>query len=249
MFFVFQPQFPGENSLIDANEWNCLSNLVKIYDDLGICSKLKSIFHRQMSMPPKIRSKSSTIAEIVRLFFSTIDEILLGFSFFFEIPREIRQIFLSRNIEVFGIFHGIFLVEKVKALDFAPFVDGFRSVYGENLSKVLTKFVKNFEPNENFVKLSFFLLSFSTNCSIVEFRLDRSLSSVFPSVDFVFIEFRLVEIIWKYFIVKNGFRQSVQRFSSIVKMFVDFISINEQYDVFSHRKMLSNLVQTVSLGK
>jgi hypothetical protein len=175
------------------------------------------MLEQQSLLPPKLRTKSTTILDIIGFHYSTILAFFDRMAFFRDLPADSRRALVQRNSDTTGSYNSIFIVRESNALDNSAFAVGSSNVYGYENFLELKKFLSQLEHNGVLIKIMFSIIAFSGNCSIVIPDSKENLETISNTISFVNIQNVLVTMLWKYLNYQYGFGGAVRCFNSFIK--------------------------------
>ncbi|CAF4395760.1 unnamed protein product [Rotaria sp. Silwood2] len=233
----------NDRSNLTKNEWNLLSNVIHAYDEANIIPQIKYNLEQQSSLPPKLRSKASKAIDIFRVLLSTLQPFIECSPYFHHLSTDTRQALVQNNSEIAGTLNSIFIIREIKALDNMAFIASCTSIYGSEVIKHSDHLITRLEPNGILVKIMILILTFSTNCSIVNPYYSSCIMNLPTALSVLNIQNVLVTMLWKYLNYQYGFIGAVRCFNCLIKCVLDILySANEMRNV-QHEKMMDGLVE------
>lgn len=136
---------------------------------------------------------------------------------------ESRRTLIKNNISTTGAANGIFICRELNLYQNPCFWNLSSVQYGSEFLECCVQNSARCDPNGNLIKLMLFVLTFSTNCSVVIFDSEESLTSIKCSLDLIHVQNVYVTMLWKYFLYLYGFKEAVIRYSYMVKNILDII--------------------------
>ncbi|CAF4809116.1 unnamed protein product, partial [Rotaria sp. Silwood2] len=233
----------NDRSNLTKNEWNLLSNVIHAYDEANIIPQIKYNLEQQSSLPPKLRSKASKAIDIFRVLLSTLQPFIECSPYFHHLSTDTRQALVQNNSEIAGTLNSIFIIREIKALDNMAFIASCITIYGSEVIKHSDHLITRLEPNGILVKIMILILTFSTNCSIVNPYYSSCIMNLPTALSVLNIQNVLVTMLWKYLNYQYGFIGAVRCFNCLIKCVLDILySANEMRNV-QHEKMMDGLVE------
>lgn len=229
-------------AVLTEEEWNLLTSLIQAYDRGRIIEQTKNLFNEQSTLPPKLRSKSNAMMDIIGFFYSSIQSFVEGVPHFHSLPLSARRALVQHNFDTTGTLNSIFIVRETSALDNQAYVAGCCALYGyENLAE-LKKYVSQLEQNGILVKLMLLTTAFAGNCSIVHLHPQENLATISSTISLIRVQNIFVTLLWKYLIYQYGTSGAIRWFNSSIKFILNILRWKEEKYEEKHWNMIDLIV-------
>ena len=178
---------------------------------------------QQLALPPKLRTKSTVILDIVGFFYSTTQSFLKRIPLFDQLTTDVHQELIQFNSEITGTLNSIFIVRETKALESPAYDVGCSNLYGQETHAVFRKTILQLEQNGTLFKLILLILAFSSGCSLTLSDLSKDLKTISNTNSSFHIQNMLVIMVWKYLIYQYGLQGAVSYFDSYIRFILKLI--------------------------
>ena len=229
--------------MLTTNEWTLLSNMVRSYEASGIASQAHEILQQQISLPPRLRSKSSGIISIIRFIYSTLQPSVEQSAYFQHLPIVARQTLVHHNLEAWGRLNCIFTLREINAFAHEAFTIGCNTTYGDETVRTSAQFMARLESNGALVKAMLMIFAFSSNCSIVTAPSSESLLMMTSSIVLVRVQHVFVTVLWKYLIYLYGLTGAVRWFDSSIRWMLDLMRVTIEQAPVEYTRMIDMIVE------
>ncbi|CAF3328351.1 unnamed protein product [Rotaria socialis] len=233
-------------STLTNDEWDLLSNIIHAYDRENSIEKTKHMLEQQSSLPPKLRTKSTIILDIVGSYYSTIQSFLSNVPYYSDLSFDARRALIKHNSETVGSFHSVFIVRESNALNHESYIVGCSNIYGTENFDILRKFMSILDKNGTLVKAMLLIISFAGNCSKVVLDHSESMGIMSNTISSVRIQNILITMFWKYLIYQYGFLGAVKCFDSFIRYVLNIILWTETNDSVQHSDMLDTIIENTT---
>jgi len=169
--------------------------------------------------------RSSDFQGVISQFFMAIQPLIERSPDVNSLSAESRRTLIKHNLSTTGAVNGIFICRELNLYRNASFWNPCCVQYSVEFMEHCVRNSSRCDPNGNLIKMMLFVLTFSTNCSVVIFDPEESLTSIKCSLDLIHIQNVYVTMLWKYFLYLYGFKEAVIRYSYMVKNLVDIIQM------------------------
>lgn len=237
----------NDHSTLTTNEWNLLSNVIYAYDDINTIPHIKYLLEQQSTLPLKLRLKSSTTFDIIKIFFSIFQPFLERIPHFHQLSIDLCQLLIRHNSTVFGTLNSFFIMRETKALEYQAFLTSCNTIYGIETIRGTNIFIQRLENNGICVKIMLLILAFSTNCSIVIPDYSEDLRTVPNILPLLSIENILTTMLWKYLTYQYGFSVAVRWFNMFIKYILDVLLSMSQTTNEQHSEMVEEITRSLTI--
>lgn len=236
-----------------ADQWKILSNVIRNFDEQNLAEKIKHTLHHLSSLPPKLRLKESDNSSIISQFFTSIQSLVEHSTDVHSLSNDARRALTKHNLTSAGLFNAIFICRELNLYRNEIFSNACNLYFGSDFMVNWMENSHRCDLNGNIVKVMLFIVTFSSNCSIVSNDQDEDISTMTSSKDLILIQDIYVTILWKYMVYLYGDQQAIIRFSSLVKNMLGIIhmlesmQLNERYHQMIH-KIIHETKRTLTNG-
>lgn len=234
----------NDHSSLTTNEWSLLSNLLHAYDAVNSIQEINSLIQQQASLPAKLRSKPSSVFNIIKLFYSKLQSVIECSPYARILSTDTYRALIKNNSQTFGSINSVFIMREINLFHNEAFSTGFRAIYGDEIVGFFNYFAAKLEKNGILIKILLFTLVFSTNCSIVIPDYSETIPSLSSVISLAHIQHQFITIFWKYLIYQYGLSSAVRWFDCFIKYVLDIVQTTSEQPNPQH----SNMVETVVEG-
>jgi hypothetical protein len=210
---------------------------------MNLIPHVKYLLEQQASLPPKLRSKSSAIFDITKLFFSAFQPLIEGTPYFNCLTVDTCRTLLRSNSATVGTINSFFIIREVNALGYPAFLTGCYTIYGQDTIESLEKFLGLLEQNGTLVKLMLFIIGFSTNSYALNFDSSDDMQSISNSTFIFNIQNIFITMFWKYLIYQYGSQVAIRWFNSFTKYIINVIQSMYDRENAQHNEMVDTLIE------
>jgi hypothetical protein len=230
-----------------------LSNVVRAYDKFSSIPHLRDIIQQLSRTPISLtfsKLKSFNVLESVSASTQTFIRCLPDFQI---LTTTDQCSLLERNLRVTSCLNCMSVTRDLDLLESHQLPTDAMIIYGPETLSRAKRLVERLDPDSVLMKLMLVTLTFSSNCLIMSasdnVRNDSLLSGTFRLLGSQNV---YVELLWKYMMYRYGYRETVIRFSNLVKQILDIINhitktaatinIQQGYadDIFEIKRFLIN---------
>ncbi|CAF0756235.1 unnamed protein product [Rotaria sordida] len=217
----------NDRSTLTTNEWTIVSNFLHAFDEQNSCIRIQNSLVELSSLPPKLRLKSSDTYNMVSQFYTGVQSLIERSPDLYSLSADARRALTKHNLNTVGAFNGIFLCRELNLFNNPIFFNACSLYYGTEFILNCSRHSGRYDPNGNLIKMMLFVVTFSTNCSIVTFDDKEHFTVMSRSIDLIRIQNLYVTVLWKYLVYLYGFKEAVLRFSCLVKNIIDITHMLE----------------------
>jgi hypothetical protein len=226
------------------NEWSLLGNCLHAFDEFNPSIQIQCSLNELSSLPPKLRLKSAEAYNIVGQFFTGIQSLIEHSPDLYLLPVDARRALTKHNLSSTGAMNGIFLCHELDLYNNVIFINICNFFYGSEFMIDCARNSSRCDTNGNLIKIMLFIMTFSSNFSIVTFDNEEHITTMSSSIDLFQVQNVYVTMIWKYLVYLYGFTAAVLRFSSLVKSVLGIMHMLEVMPTNeSHNHMVDTIVQ------
>ncbi|CAF3388138.1 unnamed protein product [Rotaria sp. Silwood1] len=217
----------SERSTLTTNEWTLLSNFLHAFDEQNPSARIQKYLNELSSLPPKLRLKSSDTYNMVGQFFTGVQSLIGHSPDLYSLSFDARRALAKHNLSTVGAFNGIFLCRELDLFNNPVFFNACCLYYGAEFIMNCSRHSARCDPNGSLIKMLLFVVTFSSNCSIVTFDDKEPVTIMSTSIDLIRIQNLYVTVLWKYLLYVYGFKEATRRFSYLVKNIIDITHMLE----------------------
>ncbi|CAF3145610.1 unnamed protein product [Rotaria sp. Silwood2] len=233
----------NDHSKLASNEWTLLSNCLHTFDEQNVPIKIQYCINEFSSLPPKLRMKPSEVANLIRALYSGVGAMVEQSPDFYSLSGDTRQVLTKHNLYISGVMNSFFLSRELNIFDNLSVLNVCNHMYGSEYVLKLRGNVARYDSNGSLIKILIFILTFSSNISIVQYDNEEHISIMSNSINLVRIQNIYVTMLWKYLVYLYGFNEAVLRFTSLVKNVLDLLSfLNSVPEDEARQRMMNKIV-------
>jgi hypothetical protein len=154
-----------------------------------------------------------------------------------SLPLDARRALTKHNLNTTGAANGILICRELDMYKNPCFWNPCITSYGPEFMAECVGNSARCDPNSNLIKVMLFVMTFSSNCSIVTYNSEEPLTTMTSSMDLIRIQNVYITMLWKYLVYLYGFKEAVIRYSYLVKYVLDITHMlalmpkNETHDL------------------
>jgi len=188
---------------------------------------MKCLIEQISCLPPKLRSKPSNALDIINQFFGSIQPLINRSLHLHSLPIDALRALIKHNMPMAGSLNGLFLFRELNLSNSSTIMNAVTALYGHDIARKCVRNSSECDPNGNLIKMLIFILVFSGNCSMVRYDDQEDIRTMSSSAYRIEIQNIYITAFWKYLVYLYGFQEAVVRFSSLVKLILNILSIAE----------------------
>ncbi|CAF1118568.1 unnamed protein product [Adineta steineri] len=234
----------NDRSNLTDDQWNLLSNIHHVYDEESIVNLVQYSLNQGLSLPLKLRIKSSFALNCLYHCFSSMEYLFKRSTYFDSLPLNAKKLLVNQNIYATSSLQALYITRQANLWNNEHFQMSFIELYDSYLLEKVSKMSERLDPNGILIKIMLYVISFSTNYSILHFDNQQFLVNEYDSYSLVSIQHTCATLLWKYLIYQHGFNQAVSRYSSLIKTMLDILAVLEhKINVQLFDKMMNDIVK------
>ncbi|CAF1218385.1 unnamed protein product [Rotaria sordida] len=214
-------QFPtlnllqADQSTLNIDQWNLISNLSHCYDEYSGLSMGERIMREQNALPLKLRLKSASLIEFTRIALDGLRLLYEKNQDFVSLSVYDRSILLQSTLKHTGCLATNFLLYKVGAMDYPMYYDTIQKIANSSVVPIAKRLSTQLDFDMIIKKLLLAIVSFST-INLIGYT---NISSINLSniKQILHIQDIYIELLWRYLLYKYNFEQTVKYFSDILR--------------------------------
>jgi hypothetical protein len=207
-------------------DWTLLSNVVHAFDNFIPIEETKQTIAHLSICPLGVPLDMSQVLSMFTNFYTSAES-FIGCTADFQVLTVGEKCSLyQRNL------HGVLNLCATLILRLSGMFDSstnehiIMGVYGYDIFQQTKRIALQLDCDLIIIKLTLFILAFSSNCYMVDEHENMHHDSLLHGTFRLFGSQNVfVEILWKYMIHRYGYRDTVLRFSALVKQTLDLISL------------------------
>lgn len=223
------------------DEWSLLSHILKAYDEQNLIQRANIALKRQLSLPPKLRSKKVSTIDFLATFYSSIRSFIENSPYFETLAPSIRRLIMENNLNGTGSLSLLYTAAQSKLFDNLSLIVTCNEFYGSDYVRENQRLLERMENNGTLIKLMLIILAFASNSSPLVYNqsaMPPINSSEWSSSSLLRIQNIFITMMWKYLIRQYGFHNSVKKFDHLVKNYLDILNRINNSHSRAHLEML-----------
>lgn len=162
---------------------------------------------------------------------------------FHTLPMDARRMMIKNNIYFTSALNSIYIGREIDLGSNSDFEMSFNALYGPDYFTKCSLIPKRLDPNSTLIKIMLFIILFSSNYSIVTHEHSSGTQNILNSIILIKFQDLFADLLWKYLIYQYGFRETVLRYSSLIKTVLDNLYIVEEFaECEVYQQMLDMIV-------
>ncbi len=232
----------SDTSLLTKNQWDLLSNLVKLFEE----SQLISISQRLMDTNDVINVTFETLLqEWVTCCYETTGTYLCLNRDLCQLPTDDRSIILHSAAGNVSCMVNALVIQNYSLYNLNAFCNIIISLYGKDFTDRYQWGMKFMDSDMIVIKLALSLFAFS---EIAYPYYSQVLTNLTNPINILKIQNKYAEITWKYLLYRYGDYEAVKRFVNIISWFGATIRyIPYLQNISSHVNEVNSLVEQTEL--
>jgi hypothetical protein len=204
----------SDQSTLNADQWNLLSNLVHCFDEYSGFSSVERFIQEQNALPVKLRFKCSSVKDFFTSMMTQIQLVFEKNRDLLSLSPQDRTILFQTTIEHTASVGGMFVLRQHQLFDYASFYNSAEIIFRPTAAAFIRRVINQLDPDDKFIKIIFAILSFSTINYTVYTRFD--LTNLTNIKGILSIQHMYTELAWRYILYKYGHHQAVRRFLNLI---------------------------------
>lgn len=207
-------------------EWTLLSNVVHAYDKFDPTIKIAYNMNYLLKLPFELLFDASHTHNLFTTYYTTAQSFLASLPDYKILTLNEQSSLLKRNLNGLFIFCAEIVCRDLKMLENAVWSNTLTYTLGSDMIERKRYLNSRLEHDSTLIKLMLIIIAFSSNCYMLDER------QTIHNDHLLYGTFRLlgsqnvfVEILWKYMTYRYGYRESVLRFSRLIKQTLDLITL------------------------
>jgi hypothetical protein len=181
---------------------------------------------RLVTLPRELLFDASHTYNLFNTYYTTAQSFVASIPDYKVLTINEQCSLLKRNLNGLFIFCAEIVCRDLKMLDNPLWIKTLTYTLGSDMIERKRYLNTRLEQDTTLIKLMLIIIAFSSNCYMLDERHtifnDHLLHGTFRLLGSQNV---FVEILWKYMIYRYGYRESVLRFSALIKQTLDLISL------------------------
>jgi hypothetical protein len=205
----------SDQSTLDVDQWNLLSNLIHCYDEHSGLSLTEHFIDEQNALPLKFRFKSQSIVEFFRCMLSEGQLIYENNGNFLSLCSHDRSTLIRSTAKHVACIDATLVGRRYGLIDHPCFYKSSEILLGSSALTSAKRTIDLVDSDITFVKLALSILAFSTiSYTVYENTIPINLTNVNSIIR---VQDMYIEIAWRYLLYKYGHIQAVLCFSKLIQ--------------------------------
>jgi len=206
-----------DQSTLNVDQWNLLSNLLHYYDEHSGLSIGERFMHEQYLLSPTMQFQTTAVVELIQTILHDCQSLYKNNQDFLSLLSNDRSILLDRTFKHIASVCANFILYKIRLMDHPNYFTIVESItHPDNLSAA-KRIAKRLDFDMIIMKLFLAILSFSTiGYTIYSNSPPINLSNIKEVLN---IQDRYIELTWRYLLYKYNHEWAVKCFSDLIKCF------------------------------
>ncbi|CAF1030239.1 unnamed protein product [Rotaria sordida] len=217
-------QFPtlnllrSDQSTLDVDQWNLISNLSHCYDEHSGLSIGQTYMHEQNKLPHKLRYKCASVSELYQMMFNDAQLLYKNNRDFRCLSADDRSILLHSTLSHTVTLSSNFILFKIGLMNYPAYYDAVGIISHPSVISVAQRLASRLDVDIIAMKLFLAILSVSTvNYTVYSNIHPVNLSNIKQILD---IQDRYIELAWRYLCYKYNHKETVKYFSNFIRLFI-----------------------------
>ena len=239
----------SNSSLLASSEQKLLNDVVHAYKMFRVVPHSEQIFHTLSS------ASSLTSYSVNNIFGSILHSCFQSMHLFISSSPDFRVLTLAeqsslyqRNLHTLVSFYSIFALRDVFVSNHVNYLEVCTAIHGEEMALLMRSFHTQSHFDLTFVALMFMILSFSSNCCLVDVHrgIHRD-SLLFGTHRLLGSQNAYVELMWNYLNNRCGYRNSIHQFIRVMGLFLNVIerSTTTYQRNQSYHQMINDIMEQI----
>lgn len=210
---------------LTSDQWTFISNIIHLCDETKFIHQINYLLAQSSSIPIKLRVKQSFICQYIQYAFESIDILMRRSSDFQSLAIDSRRTIIQRNTIDICLVYSLLLRAETNIFEDLNLT---MYLYGSEIWKQIICLFTRVEHDSTVIKIMVFVLMFASNSSTSYILQTNAYDQSTTDNQIVQIQNIFITVLWKYLIYQYGYFQAIIRYSSLIKILLDFSSIIEQ---------------------
>lgn len=235
-----------DRSSLTNHEWTMLSNVIHAYDKFDPTSKVIDDARNLHILPRECLFDSSHTHNLFTTYYTTARLFLASSADYKVLTVDEQCSLLKRNLTGLFIFCAEITCRDLDMLNDPLWNHTLTYTLGSDLIERKRYLNSRLELDTTLIKFMLIIIAFSSNCFMLDERQTiRNDHLLYGTFRLLGSQNAFVEILWKYMLYRYGYRDTVLRFSQLVKQILDLISlvVNMYKSHQLHQFFVDNTIQ------
>ncbi|UJR32096.1 hypothetical protein I4U23_019564 [Adineta vaga] len=234
---------------LNPSDWKVISNVIHAFDTFNPVSEVR----QTMTMSTTISSSSSSSSSIVlpygvppsfhlmSSFYKSLQSFISSIPDFRILTTTEQSSLFQRNMFGLLCIGGMYFMRELGVFDRPENEMMISPFYGNDVFQQAKLICQQLNCDPIVFKLLLVALAFSSNCSMLNNGTDIDRDSLLLGTFRLFGSQNVyIELLWKYLLHTYGHEYSVQRFSTVVKQFLDVLRFS--FEMYENNRLHQNFI-------
>jgi hypothetical protein len=237
---------PHKDYSLSDSEWTLISNIVHAYDTFSTIPQVHHIIESLSVLTDEMQFDEKNALSIVTLMYTSM-QLFIRSSPDFQIltPNEQHSLF-ERNFHAVTVLCSVLVFRDAIIINNPKFIDIFTTVYGSEILLWEKRINKQLNLDSTIVKLVLIVLSFSSNCFIVDVHQNMLNDNLlYGTYRLLGSQNAYIDLLWKYMIYRHNYDESVIGFSRLIELFLRLIKYSAiaYMNNVTHRQLVDSVLE------
>lgn len=230
----------SESAYLNPSEWTTVSNILHAFDTFSSLNDIRRNVQTLLATNQQVDHSYilSTYSNSLQLFIGSIPDFKI-------LTTAEKWSLLQRNILGLLSIGGLYFMRELSIFEYSTIIN---PLYEHKIIDKLKYFCTQLDYDPIVVKLFLVISAFSSNCFPNTYRTMFETDSLLNGTYRLFGSQNVyLEVLWKYFIHRYNFFQTIQRFSRLIQILIKMIDlfgeIYETNDIF--KEFFNELIEEI----
>lgn len=217
-----------ENSRLILNNFQLtlLSNVLHAFDRFSLIPTMKRLTEH-LDDSTEIQSSVFDTFNLFASFYTTVESFINSTADFRVLTIAEQRSLFQRNLHGLFNYCGTFMLRDAGIFGSQRNESLIVPLYGYDIVQQAKQIIMRLDFDSVIVKFIHIIFAFSTNCYTIQFESNMNQDALLRGTFRLFGSQNVyTEILWQYMIYRYGYRDSVLRFSNLVKHMLDLIHLS-----------------------
>ncbi|CAF0990061.1 unnamed protein product [Adineta steineri] len=215
-----------DRSSLTSLQWTLLSNVTHAYDKFDPSSIITNTMKYLRNLPAELLFDASHTYNLFTTYYTTAQSFVASAPDYKILTINEQHSLLKRNLNGLFIFCAEIVCRDLRMLENPVWSNTLTYTLGSDMIKRKKILNSRLEQDTTLIKLMLIIIAFSSNCYMLDDRHNLFNDHLLLGTFRLFGSQNVfVEILWKYMIYRYGYRESVLRFTALIKQTLDLISL------------------------
>lgn len=231
-------------SCLNKSNWTLLSNVIHAFDKFSPLNEVQITIQHLSNNPINVQHNLQQAKNIVGLICQSVLLSISTTADFRIMTTDEQCSLVYRSIRGIWTFYSMFICHLCNLFDNATTRKVMIPLYGYRDVERVRLISLRLDPDVALVKFLLMVLSFSSNCFVVDYDQTKERDCLLTGTYRLFgSQNYYIETLWKYMIYRYGFIESVKRYSAMIKVMLDEIELGST--IFNNNQIHHNLANEI----